>query len=207
MGKFVHDPTLPPTLTSVVAWPSEKLDSWLRKQQQTLRVSGFGTPHLNLRAPFQTSLSDEELVRALRQAIGDQPAFRVQIKGWKRVTGIIFLECELSPELAALHTRLLAVGPSSRTPYDGAEYRPHLTLALGILPWAADYLWEQVQQLTPPVGEFEVTALSLTREKDGEVQEWHTLPLPSEEEPQGATQGSGNILDSLATTRGMAHKK
>lgn len=175
MGDFFLDPAAP--LTSVVAWPSEKLDTWLRKQQQSLGVSGFGAPHLNLRAPFQTTLSDEELVRALRQAIGEQRAFKVSIRGWKRLPGIIFLECHLSPELSALHRRLLEVGPSTRTPYDGEAYRPHLTLALGILPWASDQLWEQVQQLTPPVSEFEVTALSVTREKNGEVQEWHTLPL------------------------------
>lgn len=41
-------------LYSVVAWPPEVLDTWLRRWQEHLGVRGFGVPHLNLRAPFTT---------------------------------------------------------------------------------------------------------------------------------------------------------
>ncbi|GAA5503212.1 hypothetical protein Dxin01_02967 [Deinococcus xinjiangensis] len=183
--KSVFLPTIPDEprpLHSIVAWPPEVLDTWMRRQQERLNVRSFGLPHLNLRAPFQTSLSNAELVAAMREAINGQEVFEVKIKGWKYLPSVIFLECELSEALSDLHRRVLDVGPSSRAPYDGEEYRPHLTLALGVLPWACDYLWQEVQLLTPPVQEFTVTALSLTREERGEVQELHTFPLVGAEE-------------------------
>ena len=175
-------PEQPRPLHSIVAWPPEVLDTWMRRQQERLNVRSFGLPHLNLRAPFQTPLSSAELLSAMREAVGPQQAFTVRVKGWKHLPSVIFLECELSEELTDLHRRVLQVGPSSRAPYDGEEYRPHLTLALGVLPWANDYLWQEVQQLEPPVQEFTVTALSLTREERGEVQELHTFPLVGAED-------------------------
>lgn len=167
----------PSPLYSIVAWPPEALDSWLRRLQDRLNVRGFGLPHLNIRAPFQTSLRGRELVAACRDVLRAQPAFDVQVIGWKQLPGVIFLECELSPELRDLHERLLSVGPSSRARYDGPDYRPHLTLALGVLKWAEPILWEEIRDLTPPVTHFRIEALSLTREHRGEVQELHTYPL------------------------------
>ena len=177
-------PESPRPLYSLVAWPPQVLDTWMRRTQARLNVSGFGLPHLNLRAPFQTSLEGSELVAAFRDGLRGEPALEVRVRGWKRLSGVIFLEFELDPALADLHARVLAIGPSSRAPYDGADYRPHLTLALGILPWAEDLLWEQVRALAPPLQRFTVQALSLTREERGEVQELHTFPLvlPPDEE-------------------------
>lgn len=142
-------------------------------------MRGFGVPHLNLRAPFQLQvpLTSSELVATFREVLYGQGPLQVVVKGWKQVPGTIFLECELSPQLAALHERLLTAVPSSRSPYDGDEYRPHLTLGLGILPWAEAEVWAAVQQEIPPLERFEIEALSLTREELGEVQELHTYPL------------------------------
>lgn len=184
----IPEPSRP--LFSLVAWPPQALDTWMRRAQATLNVSGFGLPHLNLRAPFQTTLDTGALVAAFREGLRGEPALEVRVRGWKRLSGVIFLEFELDPALAALHARVLEIGPSSRAPYDGAEYRPHLTLALGILPWAENLLWDQVQALTPPLDRFTVQALSLTREERGEVQELHTFPLvlpPDEEAPRQET--------------------
>ncbi|UBV41847.1 2'-5' RNA ligase family protein [Deinococcus taeanensis] len=177
----------PRPLYSIVAWPPEVLDSWLRRLQDRLNVRGFGLPHLNIRAPFQTPLRSAELLDACRTALRGQSAFEVQVLGWKQLPGVIFLECGLSPELRALHDRTLEIGPSSRARYDGAEYRPHLTLALGVLPWAEPVLGEAIRDLRPPLTSFRVEALSLTREHRGEVQELHTFPLlhpASETEPE-----------------------
>ncbi|PTA68250.1 2'-5' RNA ligase [Deinococcus arcticus] len=149
----------------------------MRRAQQRLNVRGFGLPHLNIRAPFHTDLGPAELVAACRAALRGKSAFTVRVVGWKRVPSMFFLECELSEALRDLHARTLAIGPSSRARHDGAEYRPHLTLALGVLPWAEAELWAQVQALVPPLDHFEVEALSLTREWRGEVQELHTFPL------------------------------
>ncbi|MFC4638520.1 2'-5' RNA ligase family protein [Deinococcus hohokamensis] len=164
-------------LHSMVAWPPEALDTWMRRTQERLGVRGFGLPHLNLRAPFQTPLRSTELVAAFREALRGEAAFEVRLKGWKQLPHMIFLECELDDPLRQLHRRVLAVGPSTRSPHDGEAYRPHLTLALGILPWAEPLLWEQVKALRPPLESFTVQALSLTREVRGEVQELHTFPL------------------------------
>ncbi|GAA5533162.1 2'-5' RNA ligase family protein [Deinococcus aluminii] len=167
----------PGPLYSLVAWPPEALDTWLRRTQERLNVRGFGAPHLNLRAPFQTDLSTSELVAAFRDVLRGEEPFEVRVRGWKRLPHMFFLECELTPHLADLHARALSVGPSSRAPHDGAGYTPHLTLALGVLPWAEDLLWPQVQAIRPPVDRFTVSVLSLTREERGEVQEVHTFPL------------------------------
>ncbi|GHF56411.1 2'-5' RNA ligase [Deinococcus metalli] len=178
-------------LNSVVAWPPAVLDTWMRRLQQELGVSGFGAPHLNLRAPFQTPLDTPDLVAALRAALRHQPAFEVRLRGWKRLPGVIFLECEPDPPLLRAHDLLLSVGPSTRAAYDGAEYRPHLTLALGVLAWGADLLWDAVQGRTPPVSAFTVEALSLTRESRGEVQELHTFPLRGADAAAGPFPAGG----------------
>ena len=182
-GLILSDP--PQALCSVVAWPPPQLDTWLRRKQEHLNVRGFGAPHLNLRAPFQTPLRSGALIGACRTAIAEQEAFEVRLLGWRRVPGIFFLECEPEDDIRGLHRRLLDALPSSRGPHDGEGYRPHLTLALGVLPWAEEELWAAVQALTPPVTHFSVQALTLTREERGEVQELHTFPL------EGAADSAG----------------
>ncbi|MPY66159.1 2'-5' RNA ligase family protein [Deinococcus sp. SDU3-2] len=164
-------------LYSLVAWPPEALDTWLRRTQERLGVRGFGAPHLNLRAPFQTDLSTGELVAAFREALRGTAPFEVPVRGWKRLPHMLFLECVRTPHLSDLHARALSVGPSTRAPHDGEGYTPHLTLGLGILPRVEDLIWAEVQKLTPPATSFGVEVLSLTREERGEVQEVHTFPL------------------------------
>lgn len=174
-----------PPLHSLVAWPPAELDGWLRRTQERLNVRAFGLPHLNLRAPFRTPLGSRELVSAFRHLLAETPPFEVRILGWKQLPHALMLECERAPELLALHRRALEGLPSSQAPYDGDAYMPHLTLALGILPWAEAHLWEEVRHLTPPISHFTVTALSLTREMRGEVQELHTFPLEKPSEVSG----------------------
>lgn len=182
----------PGPLYSLVVWPPQALDTWLRRTQERLNVRSFGAPHLNLRAPFQTSLSAPELVAAFREVLRGEEAFEVRIRGWTRLPHVFFLECEPDPHLLDLHARVLTVEPSSRAPYDGADYTPHLTLALGVLPWAEEELWPQVQAAEPPVDRFTVSVLSLTREERGEVQEVHTFPLGRADgaDPSGAREFS-----------------
>lgn len=184
-------------LYSLVAWPPEALDTWLRRTQERLGVRGFGAPHLNLRAPFQTELSPAQLVAAFREALRGACAFEARVQGWKRLPHLLFLEFERTPALEGLHARALGVGPSTRAAHDGADYTPHLTLGLGILPRAEDELWAEVRTLVPPLLHFEVGVLSLTREERGEVQEVHTFPLrgkAGEDEPSypGASLGPGS---------------
>lgn len=184
----------PKPLHSLVAWPPEVLDTWMRRQQEKLNVRAFGLPHLNLRAPFQTTLRSAEMICALRELLKDEPELTVRIKGWKRLPSVFFLECQLTAQLERLHAKALQINPSSRAPYDGHDYRPHLTLALGILPWAEDHLWEQIRQLHPPIQEFTVQALSLTREERGEVQELHTFPLLTPDNQAAVQRNPGEIV-------------
>lgn len=171
------DLAAPGPLYSLVAWPPEALDTWMRRTQERLGVRGFGAPHLNLRAPFQTDLSGAQLVAAFREALRGAEPFEVQVRGWKRLPHLLFLEFERTCALRELHARALTVGPSTRAPHDGEGYTPHLTLGLGILPRAEEELWAEVRHLVPPIARFEVNVLSLTREERGEVQEVHTFPL------------------------------
>lgn len=188
-GPEFQDRVAPPgPLFSLVAWPPQALDTWLRHLQERLNVRGFGAPHLNLRAPFQTDLTAAELVAAFREVLRGEAPFEVRVRGWKRLPHVFFLECEPEARLLDLHARALGVGPSSRAPHDGTAYTPHLTLALGVLPWAEEVLWSQVQAAAPPLDHFTVSVLSLTREERGEVQEVHTFPLDGAGQVPGREQ-------------------
>lgn len=169
---------------SLVAWPPPRLDGWLRRLQEQLGVSGFGVPHINLRAPFRTELSRRELIERFRDVLDGASSFEVTVKGFKRYKSVIFLECETSARMLYLHLMALSVGPSTRSPYDGESYAPHLTLALGVLPWAEEDLWERVEAMELPLTRFQVSALSLTIEEKGEFVELHTYPLTDPEAPE-----------------------
>ena len=176
------DPSAGP-LYGLVAWPCAELDGWLRQQQRRLGVRAYGDPHLNLRAPFYiqqpntVQQSEETLVQALRALLADVSSFEVSVRGWRTFPGIVFLECERSPELLALHDLVLTLPAAPPQPHDHKDYLPHLTLALGVLPWAWPELEAQLERLSSPVPGFRVSALSLTRESGGEVRELHTFPL------------------------------
>ncbi|WP_425148422.1 2'-5' RNA ligase family protein [Deinococcus sp.] len=163
-----------------MAWPSGDLDGWLRREQGRLGVRAYGDPHLNLRAPFGSSLPVAVLVASFRELLAGVRPFEVEVQGWRVFPGIVFLECVLSPELLALHDLALTLPEAPPQPYDRNEYIPHLTLALGVLPWARAALNSELERMTWPVTHFPVSALSLTRETGGEVQEVHTFPLAEE---------------------------
>ena len=176
-------------LYGLVAWPSPDLDGWLRAQQRRLGVRAYGEPHLNLRAPFPALGTEAQLVSALRALLDRTPCFEVRLKGWRTFPGVVFLECERSPELDTLHEQVLALEVAPPQPYDQKAYIPHLTLALGVLPWGQEALEAELPLLRPPVGRFEVSALSLAREAGGEVHELRNFPLRPA--PVGRQGGAG----------------
>lgn len=164
-------------LYGLVAWPSPELHSWMRRQQQRLGVRAYGEPHLNLRGLFGVQHREDTLIGALRTLLEGVRGFEVQVKGWRTFPGVVFLEFWRSPELDALHDRVLKLPGAPPQPHDQKDYIPHLTLALGVLPWAQPVLEAQLDTLHPPARSFTVSALSLTREAGGEVREVHTFPL------------------------------
>jgi 2'-5' RNA ligase len=175
-------PAGPDALYGLVAWPSPELDGWLRQQQERLGVRAYGEPHLNLRALFSIQHTEEALVSSLRALLGGVCGFEVRVRGWRTFPGVVFLEFERSAQLDALHERVLDLPGAPPQPYDQQEYIPHLTLALGVLPWAQPDLEAQLEEMHWPVNGFRVSALSLTREAGGEVREIHTFPLLGDEE-------------------------
>lgn len=164
-------------LFSVVAWPPRVMHTWIRQLQKEFNVCNFGPPHINLRSPFETELESEDLITCLREKLCERQSFTIHTKGWKRIDHVIFLECEFNDEFQIIHQDMLEIGPSSRAPYDGAAFKPHLTLAIGVLPWAIESLWASVKDIEPPLEKFIISSLSLTREERGEIQELHTFPL------------------------------
>ncbi len=143
----------------------------------TVQKSGAVQPSDTVKPSSPVQHSEEALVQALRALLAGVPSFEVQVRGWRTFPGIVFLECERSPELLALHDLVLTLPAAPPQPYDQREYLPHLTLALGVLPWAWPQLEAELEGLNSPVSGFRVSALSLTRESGGEVRELHTFPL------------------------------
>lgn len=166
--------TLP--LYGLVAWPSKELHCWLKVQQRRLGVAAYGEPHLNLRVPFPLTGSEDELVADVRALLDNVPPFEVEVEGWRVFPGVVFLSCE-APELRQLHDRALRLPGAPPQPLDDKDYLPHLTLALGVLPWARNGLDRELSALEPPARSFRVSALSLLRDGYGELREVHTFPL------------------------------
>lgn len=155
-------------LYSVVGWPPEPLARWMAREQRRLDVSGFGPPHFNVRSPF-VHRDEPELAARLGALLAEQPAVPLTVRGWRKLPSMVFLELECGPEVMALHERLLALAPPG--PYDGERFLPHLTFALGLLPWAEEDIWAEVQALESALRRWDLGQLTLTREEGGRIHE------------------------------------
>lgn len=173
-------------LYSIVAWPSAELGEWLAQLQRHFGVRSYGEAHLNLRAPFGYVGSEKELTAQVRSALDGVSAFEVKFLRWRRFPHVVFLEYALSDQLLDLHQRLLNLPGVPRGGYNGKDYIPHVSLAVGLCPWAEDSVWRRLQTAKLPQQTFEVTAASLTREVGGELREVHTFPLlqPGDEDTE-----------------------
>lgn len=164
-------------LYSVVAWPSAELGQWLTGVQRRLGVSSYGDPHLNLRVPFEYAGQPQTLICDVRRSLAGMPPFQAEFVRWRHFPHVFFLEYALSVPLHDLHQRLIQVPGAPAGKYDGEQFIPHLSLAIGVCDWAEERLWRELEQLCPPQSSFEVQAASLTREGGGELREVHTFPL------------------------------
>ncbi len=167
------------TLYSVVAWPTAELGVWLRELQRRLGVSSYGEPHLNLRVPFEYTGDSKTLICEVRRVLADLPPFQVEFLRWRHFPHVFFMEYTLSEPLQDVHRRLIEVPGAPAGKYDGEDFIPHLSLAIGVCDWAEEKVWQHLEHLRPPQSRFEVRAASLTREAGGELQEIHTFPLIS----------------------------
>lgn len=159
-------------LYGLLAWPPAPLARWLTAQQRQLGLAAYGPPHLNLRTPFEWEGQEAELRACVARALRGVGAFEVSLHGWRRFPHTIFLELALDSSLRQAHQYSLALDGVPAGPRDGQEYIPHLTLALGILPWAEEGAWQKVQALAaPPLTRWTVRELALTLERQGTLQE------------------------------------
>lgn len=164
-------------LYSLVAWPPRELAAWVRRVQAERGLASFGPPHLSVRTPFEFAGDEGELLRAADATRRGLRAFEARFRGWRRFPHTLFLELHPDPALLAAHGRALAHLPAPATEHDGDGFLPHLTLALGVCPWASDAAWAAVRDLVPPVLAWTVDALALTREERGDVVELARYPL------------------------------
>ena len=164
-------------LYSMVAWPTAELGEWLTGLQRRLGVSSYGDPHLNLRVPFEYAGEPQTLICDVRRSLAGVPPFEVEFLRWRHFPHVVFLEYALSVPLRDLHQRLIQVPGAPAGSYDGEQFIPHLSLAIGLCDWAEEGVWRELELLRPPQGSFTVQAASLTRECGGELREVHTFPL------------------------------
>ena len=172
-------------LYSLVAWPPHELARWVAEVQRDLGLAAFGAPHLNLRAPFEYAGDEGVLLDASARVALDLPAFEVRFRAWRRFPHTVFLELAAVEALREAHARSLRELPVAPSERDGDGYLPHLTLALGVCPWAEGDVWARVKELVPPVLSWTVDAFALTLEQRGEIVELARFGLA---QPAVATQ-------------------
>lgn len=164
-------------LYSLVAWPPEDLARWVVKVQRTQGFASYGAPHLNVRTPFEFEGDEGLLTDAVALALHGLSAFEVTFRAWRRFPHTIFLELHKAPLLMEAHARVLRELPVPAGDRDAQGYLPHLTLALGLCPWAEDAAWQAITHLVPPVLSWTVDAFALTLENRGEIVELARFPL------------------------------
>ena len=168
-------------LYSLVAWPPAELAAWVRAVQRERGLAAFGAPHLSLRSPFEYRGDETTLLERCERITTSTGAFEVMCGDIVRFPGMIFLNVQRTPELLAVHERALACLPAPSTDRDGAAFLPHVTLALGVCPWAEEDVWSAVKDLRPPIDRWTVNDVALTREHAGDVLELARYPLVSSE--------------------------
>lgn len=168
-------------LYSLVAWPPSELAAWVRAVQRERGLAAFGAPHLSLRSPFEYRGDEAALLACCERIAANTEAFDVTCDELVRFPGMVFLNLRRTPELLAVHARALACLPAEATERDGEAFLPHVTLALGVCPWAEEDVWNGVKGLVPPVGGWTVRDVALTREHAGDVLELARYSLASPE--------------------------
>ena len=164
-------------LYSLVAWPPKELAAWVAQVQAARGLASYGAPHLNLRTAFAFSGDEKVLLEAAGRVAAQLPPFRVRFLSWRLFPHTIFLDVEPTPELLFAHQLTLLETGGALSEWDGPNYIPHLTLALGICSWAEQQAWDSVKTLLPPLVEWTVDEVALTLEGGGEIVEMARYPL------------------------------
>lgn len=165
------------SLYGLLAWPDETLNQWVLDLQQRYGVASYGAPHLNMRAPFLWLGSDEELLYQTTRVLQRMPPFELVVSGWQRFDSAFYIGVEETYTLHYVHQKLVQIGGQPYGKTDLENYVPHITVALGVCPWARDILWEQLIQEKPPTLRWQVKRLALAVDMGGELATLHEFEL------------------------------
>jgi len=165
------------TLYGIVALPPQPLRRWIENFQKRHSLAAYGEAHLNLRSPFGWSGTETELMAALERHLGGLPPLEVRLGKWDRFSSTVFIDVEKTPQLAQFHRAALEIPGAEPSSFDGHAYSPHLTVALGICPWAYRRIWREVHSEDVPVARWTSHELYLARDAGGELERVGKLEL------------------------------
>ncbi|GAA6734984.1 2'-5' RNA ligase family protein [Thermus oshimai] len=159
----------------VLVWPPARLRAFMEELQAAHGVKGFGPPHLNLRQPFDWPYEEEALRIALEGILRGHAPFRLRLGPWRAwPQGVVYLRAYGGEAFRRLHHALEPLAPPLKE-IEGPSYIPHLTLALGLPPEAAEALARSLPP--PPMGSFTVREVALVRSEGEELVEVARFPL------------------------------
>jgi 2'-5' RNA ligase len=158
------------TLYGILALPPTPLKNWIERFQERHDLASYGTPHLNLRSPFVWSGSEAELVSLCQQHFAHLPPLELELSGWERFSSTVFIGVQNSTLLERYHQTALRLPHTEASSLDGVNFVPHVTVALGICPWAFRRMWREVTAEHIPSSRWYVQELYLAKDKVGEIE-------------------------------------
>jgi len=179
------------TLYGIVALPPQPLRRWIENFQKRHSLAAYGEAHLNLRSPFGWGGSESELMAALERHLGGLPPLEVRLGKWDRFSSTVFIGVEKTVQLEQFHRAALEIPGAQTSSFDGDAFSPHLTVALGICPWAYRRIWREIHSEDVPVARWTSSELYLARDAGGELERVGKLELGKLE---SAKLESGRVL-------------
>lgn len=165
-------------LYGITAWPPADIADLVRRFQLDNQVAAFGEPHFNLRTPFRWSGTEASLAARFREACESLSRFEARLDGWKAFPTALYLAVRPTPAVLRTHDALLAAGGQPLFEgLDADNYVPHVSVALGLLPWSREDVVATAARLPLPRTSWRIAELALTREDGGVIAELQRLPL------------------------------
>lgn len=165
------------TLYGILALPPTPLKNWIERFQERHELASYGTPHLNLRSPFVWSGSESSLIAACQKQFADLPPLELELSGWERFSSTVFIGVKPTPLLERFHQTALYLPDTQTSSMDGPNFVPHVTVALGICPWAFRRMWREVTAESIPSSTWLIQELYLAKDNAGELEIVGSLEL------------------------------
>jgi 2'-5' RNA ligase len=165
------------TLYGILALPPTPLKNWIERFQERHGLAAYGTPHLNLRSPFLWSGTEASLLTACQQQFAHLPPLELQLGGWERFSSTVFIGVKPNPLLEHFHQAALRLPHTTPSSLDAANFVPHITVALGICPWAFRRMWREVTAEHVPSSRWRIEELYIAKDNVGELEIVGSLEL------------------------------